>query len=121
MGVEQIIRDRFEAALEYQKQWAAWNKEARGLPPRRDLELEAIAEILRGERWIHCHSYRQDEILAMLRTLEDYKVTIGSLQHILEGFKVAEAMAKHGAMGSSFSDWWGYNSKSSMRFPSTEL
>ncbi len=108
MGVEQIIRDRFEAALEYQKQWAAWNKEARGLPPRRDLELEAIAEILRGERWIHCHSYRQDEILAMLRTLEDYKVTIGSLQHILEGFKVAEAMAKHGAMGSSFSDWWGY-------------
>ncbi len=108
MGVEQIMRDRFEAAREYQKAWSDWSKGARTLPPRRDLELEAISEILKGERWIHCHSYRQDEILAMLRTLEDYNVRIGTLQHILEGYKVAEAMAKHGAMASSFSDWWGY-------------
>lgn len=108
MGVEQIMRDRFEAAREYQKAWTEWNRNPRGLPPRRDLELDAISEILKGERWIHCHSYRQDEILAMLRTLEDYNVRIGSLQHILEGYKVAEAMAKHGAMASSFSDWWGY-------------
>ena len=108
MGVEQIMRDRFEAAKEYQKAWANWGKGSKGLPPRRDLELEALSEILKGERWIHCHSYRQDEILAMLRTLEDYNVRIGTLQHILEGYKVAEAMAKHGAMGSTFSDWWGY-------------
>lgn len=108
MGVEQIIRDRLQAAKEYQQRWDAWRKSASGIPPRRDLELEALSEILQGKRWIHCHSYRQDEILAMLRTLEDYQVTIGSLQHILEGYKVAEAMARHGAMGSSFSDWWGY-------------
>jgi imidazolonepropionase-like amidohydrolase len=112
MGVEQIMRDRFEAALLYRKQWHDWSVNPQtanaGLPPRRDYELETIAEILEKKRWVHCHSYRQDEILAMLRTLEDYDVTIGSLQHILEGYKVADAMAKHGATGSSFSDWWAY-------------
>jgi len=108
MGVEQIFRDRFNAALAYQQQWQSWTTERKGLPPRRDLELEAIAEILQGERWVHCHSYRQDEILGVLRVLEDYNVRIGSLQHILEGYKVAEEMAKHGATASSFSDWWNY-------------
>lgn len=108
MGVEQILRDRFEAARLYQRQWKEWRNAPRGLPPRKDFELEAIAEILEGQRWIHCHSYRQDEILATLRVLEDYGVTVGSLQHILEGYKVADAMAAHGAMASSFSDWWAY-------------
>ena len=108
MGVEQIFRDRFNAAREYQKNWDAWNAAPNGLPPRRDLELEAIGEILRGERWIHCHSYRQDEILGLLRVLEEYKIKIGSLQHILEGYKVADAIAKHGGTASSFSDWWAY-------------
>lgn len=108
MGVEQIFRDRFNSALEYQKTWDAWLASPNGLPPRRDLELEAISEILRGERWIHCHSYRQDEILGLLRVLDEYHIRIGSLQHILEGYKVADAIAKHGATASSFSDWWGY-------------
>jgi N-acetylglucosamine-6-phosphate deacetylase len=108
MGVEQIIRDAFHAAADYRRDWDAWQEDRRGLPPRRDLELEAIAEILRGERWIHCHSYRQDEILALLRTLEEFSITIGSLQHILEGYKVAPEIAAHGAMASSFSDWWAY-------------
>ncbi len=108
MGVEQIIRDAFAAAIDYQKAHDRWNQDHTGLPPRRDLELEAIAEITQGKRWIHCHSYRQDEILALIRVCEDYKITIGSLQHILEGYKVADVMAKHGATGSSFSDWWAY-------------
>lgn len=73
-----------------------------------DLELEALAEIVEGSRWIHCHSYRQDEILALIRTLDDFNIRIGTFQHILEGYKVADAMAKHGAMGSAFSDWWAY-------------
>lgn len=108
MGVEQIIRDRFEAAKLYAKKRTDWTSNARGLPPRRDLELDALVEVLEGKRWIHCHSYRQDEILTFLRLLEEYKVQVGSLQHILEGYKVADAMAKHGATGSSFSDWWAY-------------
>ncbi len=108
MGVEQIIRDRFEAAKLYSRKRSEWANSPRGLPPRRDLELDALAEVLDGKRWIHCHSYRQDEILAFLKTLDDFSVRVGTLQHILEGYKVADAMAKHGATGSSFSDWWAY-------------
>lgn len=108
MGVEQIFRDRFHAAKRYSAAMKSWNDEPKGLPPRRDLELDALSEILDGKRWIHCHSYRQDEILGLLRVLEENKITIGSLQHILEGYKVADAIAKHGATASSFSDWWAY-------------
>ena len=108
MGVVELIRDSLQAAQQYDARWAAWNTSRNGAPPRRDLELEALAEILRGERWIHCHSYRQDEILALLKLLDEYDVTIGSLQHILEGYKVADAMARHGATGSAFADWWAY-------------
>jgi N-acetylglucosamine-6-phosphate deacetylase len=108
MGVEQIIADAFQAAKDYQAAWDRWNAKHEGPPPRRDLELEALAEVVAGKRWIHCHSYRQDEILALIRVCDRHKITIGSLQHILEGYKVADAMAKHGATGSSFSDWWAY-------------
>lgn len=108
MGVEQIMRDAFHAAKEYRRRSSEWKRTRQGLPPRHDLELEAVAEIVEGSRWIHCHSYRQDEILALIRTLDDFEITIGSFQHILEGYKVAEAMAKHGATGSAFSDWWAY-------------
>jgi imidazolonepropionase-like amidohydrolase len=108
MGVEQLFRDEFRAAQEYEDRWKQWEQRREGLPPRRDLELDAIVEILNGQRWIHCHSYRQDEILSLIRVADDFKVRIGTFQHILEGYKVADAMAKHGAMGSAFSDWWAY-------------
>ncbi len=109
MGVEQIIRDQLLAAREYQTKWKRWRDGRRdSLPPRRDLQLDAIMEIQNGERWIHCHSYRQDEIIATLDVLEEFGIQIGTLQHILEGYKVADRMARHGAMGSSFSDWWAY-------------
>jgi imidazolonepropionase-like amidohydrolase len=108
MGVEQLLHDSFRAARQYRQRHAEWNESREGLPPRHDLELEALAEIVEGKRWIHCHSYRQDEILALLRTLEEYGITIGTLQHILEGYKVADKMAEHGAMASAFADWWAY-------------
>jgi imidazolonepropionase-like amidohydrolase len=108
MGVEQLIRDAFAAARDYAAAHERWNQNHAGLPPRRDLELEALAEIVQGRRWIHCHSYRQDEILALLRTCDAYGIQIGSLQHILEGYKLGDAIARHGATGSSFSDWWAY-------------
>lgn len=108
MGVEQLMRDAFVAAQDYRRTWETWRRTQAGLPPRVDLELEAIVEILEGKRLIHCHSYRQDEILALIRTCDDFGVQIATLQHILEGYKVADALAKHGAGGSSFSDWWAY-------------
>ena len=109
LGVEQIIRDRLLAAKDYadaHQRYADGDRST--LPPRRDLELEAIAEIIEHRRWIHCHSYRQDEIVALLDLLDVFGIRIGTLQHILEGYKVADRMAAHGAMASSFSDWWAY-------------
>jgi imidazolonepropionase-like amidohydrolase len=111
MGVEQLIRDRFRAAQEYDRAWKAYNalKDRRGvIPPRQDLELDTLLEILRGERLVHSHSYRQDEILMLIRVADDFGFKIGTFQHVLEGYKVADAIARHGAGASSFSDWWAY-------------
>ncbi len=102
MGVETLIRDRFQAAKEY----AALR--AREPGTRRDLELEALAEILAGERLVHCHSYRQDEILMLCRVAEDFGFTIGTFQHGLECYKVAESVKRFARGASIFSDWWAY-------------
>lgn len=111
MGVRELIRDRFLAALDYENKWKAYrqadNREEL-VPPRRDLELETLLEIIHKERWIHCHSYRQDEILMLMRLMESFHVRVGTFQHILEGYKVAKEMVGHGANGSGFSDWWAY-------------
>ncbi len=112
MGVETFIRDRFTAAREYDTRWQRWRQSGGNDPsmiePQRDLELEALAEILRGERLVHCHSYRQDEILMLCRIAEEFGFTIGTFQHVLEGYKVAEAIREHAIGGSAFSDWWAY-------------
>ena len=109
MGVEQIIRDRLTAARDYERAWDDYrHSKGRGMPPRRDLELDALLEVLNGERLVHCHSYRQDEILMLIRVAEDFGFTIGTFQHVLEGYKVADAIRDHGAHASTFSDWWAY-------------
>ncbi len=113
MGVAESIRVQFQAAQDYRRRQeeyrkAAAIKGAHPIPPEPDLELEAIAEVLEGKRKIHCHSYRKDEILQMLRTAEEFGVTVGTLQHVLEGYKVADEIARHGAGASGFSDWWAY-------------
>ncbi len=109
MGVEQILRDQFLAARQYEAAMKSWQSGKRdSLPPRRDLQLDALVEIQQGKRWVHCHSYRQDEIVATLDVLEEFNIRIGTLQHILEGYKVADRILAHGAMASSFADWWAY-------------
>jgi N-acetylglucosamine-6-phosphate deacetylase len=113
MGVETLIRDSFTAAGDYRDAWSRYlgmseGERAAKYPPRRDLELDALVEILEGRRLVHCHSYRQDEILMLIRVAESFGFTIGTFQHVLEGYKVAEAIAEHGAGASSFSDWWAY-------------
>ncbi|MEO5803733.1 MAG: amidohydrolase family protein [Verrucomicrobiota bacterium] len=107
MGVKTFIENRFVAAQQYAKESEKFKKSG-GAPPRRDLELETIAEIIRGERLIHCHSYRADEILMMLRLMESFGVKIGTFQHVLEGYKIADEIAAHGAGASTFADWWAY-------------
>ena len=113
MGVANLIRERFLAARDYRKRQAEYGraaavKGASPVPPAVDLQLEAIAEVLEGKRAIHCHSYRKDEILEVLRVAEEFGIKVATFQHVLEGYKVADEMAKHGAGGSSFSDWWAY-------------
>ncbi len=113
MGVEAIIVDAFTAAKDYTAEMNGWSKlsasdKAKKAPPRRDLELEALAEILAGERLVHCHSYRQDEILMLCRVAQEFGFRIGTFQHVLEGYKVANAIKDAAIGGSSFSDWWAY-------------
>jgi imidazolonepropionase-like amidohydrolase len=104
MGVEQVMREHFNAAREY----AARRKDAKSGTFRRDLRLEALAEILEGKRLVHVHSYRQDEILMFVRLAQEYGLPVATFQHVLEGYKVADAIASIDAGGSTFADWWGY-------------
>ena len=112
MGVEQVIRDAFRAAQDYRHRHNTYSRNSKAqkntIPPRKNLELEALAEIIEGKRLLHCHSYRQDEILMLTRIAEDFGFKIATFQHVLEGYKVAERIAEHGAGASTFSDWWQY-------------
>ena len=112
MGVMDVIRDAFVEATDYQRAWQEYERErsagGRSMPPRRDLKLEALVEILEGERLVHSHCYRADEILQLLRLAEDFGFRVATLQHVLEGYKIADEIAAHGAGASTFSDWWGY-------------
>jgi imidazolonepropionase-like amidohydrolase len=115
MGVEAVIEKAFEEAKAYRATWDEYKKAEKngessklGPPPRVDLRLEALAGILDGSIKIHSHCYRSDEILMLLRTAQKYGVRVQSLQHVLEGYKVAAEIAAHGASASTFSDWWAY-------------
>ncbi|HEX2443814.1 MAG TPA: amidohydrolase family protein [Vicinamibacterales bacterium] len=111
-GVEFVIRDAFTRAKAYQRAWREYEKKkAAGqdvVAPARDLQLEPLVEILEGKRLVHAHCYRADEILMLLRLADEMGFKIQTLQHVLEGYKVAKEIAAHGAGASSFSDWWGY-------------
>ena len=112
MGVEDVIREAFNEAKQYKATWDAYDaavaKGQHPLPPRKDLKLEPLKEVLEGKRFVHAHCYRADEILMLIRVADDYGFKIKTFQHVLEGYKVAKEIAAHGAGGSTFSDWWGY-------------
>lgn len=108
MGVEDVIREAFNNAKIYKAEWDAYDAKKTGIPPRKDLQMEALKEVLEGKRYVHSHCYRADEILMLLRIADDYGFKIRTLQHVLEGYKVAKEIAAHGAGASTFSDWWSY-------------
>jgi imidazolonepropionase-like amidohydrolase len=105
MGVEQIMRDAFRTARGYERDLKA-NDPTK--PVRQDLQLDALVEIINSKRNIHCHSYVQSEILMLMRLAEEFGFRVHTFTHILEGYKVAQEMAKHGVGASSFADWWAY-------------
>jgi len=111
MGVEQVLVDAFTRAHDYEKAWKEYNanKGKKGaVAPRRDLELDALVEILNNQRHITCHSYVQSEINTAMKVAEQMGYKVNTLTHILEGYKVADKMKAHGANASTFSDWWNY-------------
>ncbi|MFO7256236.1 MAG: amidohydrolase [Bacteroidota bacterium] len=113
MGVEFVIRNALTEAREYQRKWDEYNEQKkkkgfRGAPPEYDDRLETLAEILRGNITVHCHSYRADEIVMLLNVCRDFGIKKLVLQHANEGFKVAPEIADFGAMASVFSDAWAY-------------
>jgi imidazolonepropionase-like amidohydrolase len=113
MGVEQVFVDAFTRAQEYEKEWKAYQAlpakiKLTATAPRKDLELDALVEILNSKRFITCHSYVQSEINMLMKVAERFNFHINTFTHILEGYKVADKMAAHGAAGSTFADWWSY-------------
>ncbi|BDS14691.1 amidohydrolase family protein [Aureispira anguillae] len=102
MGVEQVYEDHFTRAAEYGAALKAGKK------VRKDLELDALLEIINQERFISCHSYVQSEITMLMRIAEKHQFTLNTFTHILEGYKIADKMKAHGAGASTFSDWWAY-------------
>ncbi len=113
MGVEQVFNDYFHRAKRYKKDWQEYlslpeNQRKKASPPRKDLELEALVEILENKRDITCHSYVQSEVNMLLHLADSLRFRVNTFTHILEGYKVADKIKKHGANASTFSDWWAY-------------
>jgi imidazolonepropionase-like amidohydrolase len=114
LGVEAVLVRAFSEARAYQREWEEYEKaKAQGskpspVEPRRDLRLEALADVLKGKLLVHCHCYREDEILMLLQVADRFGFKVKSLQHVLEGYKIAAEIAAHGASCSTFADWWAY-------------
>jgi imidazolonepropionase-like amidohydrolase len=109
MGQEEVLRDAFVRAREYRTAWEEYRRAgAKGVAPRRDLELEPLVEVLEGKRFVHAHGYRGDEMLMLLNLADEFGFKVRTLQHGLEGYKIASEIAKHGAGLSTFADSWSY-------------
>lgn len=115
MGVEAAIRLEFEKTKDYLRQWREYEKKAKGqrahgapLPPRRDLRLEAVANILNGTYWVRCHAYQAEEMLSIMRLCREYGVKLACFEHGLQGYRIAPELARHGVAVSTFADFWAY-------------
>ena len=113
LGVEDVIRQSFTEAVAYKKEWDDYNSaksagKSNLIMPRRDLRLDPLVEVLEGKRYVHSHCYRADEILMLLRVSDEFHFKVRTLQHVLEGYKVAKELAAYGVGASTFSDWWSY-------------
>ncbi len=121
LGVEYSIREVFTEAKQYMRKWEEYELQKRGkikrndflkkeepIPPRRDLTMETLADILKGDLGIICHAYRADEMLMLMEMGDEMGFKVGSFEHCLEGYKIAEEIAAHGVIASIFADSWAY-------------
>jgi imidazolonepropionase-like amidohydrolase len=113
MGVEQVYYDFFIRAKEYEQKMKPFENmeekdKVKAGAPRRDLELDALVEILNKKRFITCHSYVQSEVNMLIHVGDSLGFKVNTFTHILEGYKVADKLKEHGIGASTFSDWWAY-------------
>lgn len=108
MGTIEVMRDAFTRARDYKKAWDDYRAKKTKVPPRRDLELEPLVEVLEGKRLVHAHGYRSDEHLNLLLLADEFGFRVATLQHGLEAYKIAPEIAKRGTGVSIFADYWGY-------------
>jgi imidazolonepropionase-like amidohydrolase len=113
MGVEQIIRDNYQRAVEYNARWKAWNalkpaEKVGKIPPRKDLRLDALVDVLEKRSFIVCHTYVQSEAAMIMSLANEFGVKVNTLIHANEGYKIADQMVANGVAASVFSDWWDY-------------
>jgi imidazolonepropionase-like amidohydrolase len=121
MGTMDVIRQAFIDAREYKRKWDDYEQRRRSernlVPPARDLKLEPLVEVLEGKRWVHCHSYRAEETLQMIRVAQEFGFHIATFVHVLEGYMVADELAASGFGASTFSDWWAYKMEAKDAIP----
>jgi imidazolonepropionase-like amidohydrolase len=108
MGTLEVMRDAFVRARDYKQAWDDYRAKKTNIPPRRDIELEPIVEILEGKRLVHAHGYRSDEHLNLLLLADEFGFRVATLQHGLEAYKIAPEIAKRGTGVSIFADSWSY-------------
>ncbi len=119
MGVEESIRNEFEKAKDYMKQWADYEKKAKAAkeskgrlapppPPKKDYRLEGVADILRGKLWVRCHGYQSEEMLSIMRLCREYGVKLVSFEHGLEAYRITNELKQYGVAVSTFADFWAY-------------
>jgi imidazolonepropionase-like amidohydrolase len=115
MGVEEVIRKSFTDARDYMAAWDEYEARRRNgetpIPPKRDILMETMADILRGKIDVHAHCYRSDEMIMLLNLADELGFKVREMQHVLEGYKVAKEIAAHGAGAGTFIDWWGYKAE----------
>ena len=108
MGTMEVLRDAFRRAQDYKQTLDDYKAGKTKVPPRRDLELEPLVEVLEGKRLVHCHGYRSDEHLNLLHLADEFGFRVATLQHALEAYKIAPEIAKRGTGASIFADSWSY-------------
>lgn len=117
MGVEATYRRAFTEAKNYMAAWDRYRQTRTGRPPRKDVRLEALADMLRGNIIIHSHGYRQDELLALVRISQEFGLKLVALQHALEAYKIAPELAKAGVGASIFMDHWNFKIEATDAIP----
>jgi len=107
MGNLAGYRAAWARAVEYKRNWDKYEKEG-GEPPKRDLELDTLMGVLKGDILVHMHCYRADEMMQIMDMSEEFGYRVSSFHHAVESYKIADKLAEYGACSAMWADWWGF-------------